>query len=69
MSREAWGDEGNVPESGRDTAIYQELLGIRAKFGVWKTSNRNDFMNNEQFAKAEQVSNLMDDLLIEMASE
>lgn len=33
MSREAWGDEGNVPENGRDTATYQELLSIRAKFG------------------------------------
>lgn len=62
MSLEAWGDEGNVPENGRDTAIYQELCALRVKVQKWQQSNKNDFANDEQIAKADLIIELMDEL-------
>ena len=62
MSREAWGDEGNLAENGRDTAIYQELCELRERVHKWRKSNANDFANDEQSAKADRIIGLMDEL-------
>lgn len=66
MSLEAWGDEGNVPANGRDTAIYQELVDLRAKVQKWQQSNKDDFANDEQIAKADRIIGLMDELADEL---
>lgn len=66
MSLEAWGDEGNVPENGKDTAIWQELLALRVKVAAWQKSNKNDFANDEQTAKADRIIKQMDELLDEL---
>lgn len=63
MSLEAWGDEGNVPENGKDTAIYQELLALRVKVAVWQKSNRNDFANDDQLERSDRIIEKMDELL------
>lgn len=67
MSLGAWGDEGNVPENGKDTAIYQELLALRVKVAAWQKSNTNDFANDEQSAKADQIIEQMDSLLDDLS--
>lgn len=36
MSREAWGDEGNVPERWEDTAMRQEFDAICFKWSEWR---------------------------------
>lgn len=68
MSLGAWGDEGNVPENGKDTAVYQELLSLRVKVADWQRANTNDFANDEQTAKAERIVDLMDELLEDLAA-
>ena len=64
MSLEAWGDEGNVPANGRETAIY--LCALRVKVQKWQASNKNDFGNDEQIAKADRIIELMDELADEL---
>jgi len=66
MSLGAWGDEGNVPANGKDTAIYQELCDLRVKVQKWQASNKNDFANDEQIAKADRIIELMDELSDEL---
>lgn len=67
MSLGVWGDEGNVPENGKDTAIYQELAALRVKFAKWQSDNKNDFANDEQTAKADRIVELMDELSDDLA--
>ncbi len=50
MSREAWGDEGDVANSWEDTAICQEFAAIRQKLLVWTHQFRKEFPNDD-FAK------------------
>jgi hypothetical protein len=69
MSLGAWGDEGNVPESGKGTAIYQELIDLRLKMSNWQRSNKNDFANDEQIAKADRILELMDELSDELGED
>ena len=42
MSKGAWGDEGNVPESAYDTAMYQEFLPVRAAIKKWWLENKGE---------------------------
>lgn len=66
MSLGAWGDEGNVPENGKDTAIYQELLDLRVKVAKWQKSNMSDFGNDDQIEKSDRIIEKMDELLDEL---
>ena len=43
MSREAWGDEGNVAERWEDTAMRQEWDRLRARFNDWHVSFSKEF--------------------------
>ena len=47
MSQEAWGDEGNVPESIEDTAMYQEFLDIIISFDKW-CQDHKDYVSNDE---------------------
>jgi hypothetical protein len=67
MSLGVWGDEGDVPANGTDTAIYQELFALRVKVAAWQLSNKSDFANDEQTAKADRIIELMDELCEELA--
>lgn len=66
MSREAWGDEGNIPANGHDTAVYQELRELENRVRKWRASNKNDFANDDQSAKADKIIDLMDELAAEL---
>lgn len=67
MSLGAWGDEGDMPANGRDTAVYQELVDLRVRAIKWRESNKNDFANDEQTAKAQAIIDAMDELSEELA--
>jgi hypothetical protein len=43
MSREAWGDEGNVAELWEDTAMRQEWDRLRKRFNDWQATFHKDF--------------------------
>lgn len=68
MSLEAFGDEGNVPANGKDTAIYQELAVIYGSFSEWWIKNKRYFSgpNDEQLAL--QIDRLMSKLCDELAA-
>ena len=68
MSLSVFGDEGDVPENNKDTAIYQELLALRKAVVTWRLSNKNDF-DNHQTNKADNIVIAMDELLDELAGE
>lgn len=64
MSLEAWGDEGNVPENGRDTAMYQDLIAVRTRFEKWMKDRKNDPLGSpEQEAFAERIDVAVNELL------
>jgi hypothetical protein len=67
MSLEAWGDEGNVSESGKDTAIYQELLDLRVRLAKWQKSNLNDFANAAQIEKSDRIIEKVDELIDDLS--
>ncbi len=61
-----YSDEGDAPSHGRDTAIYQELLDVRAKYAKWLHENRKDMPNKEMEEKAEQIEEMLDDISREL---
>jgi hypothetical protein len=68
MSLEAWGDEGNVSESGKDAAIYLELLDLRVRLAKWQKSNMNDFANDAQIERSDRIIEKVDALLDQLAA-
>jgi len=62
MSREAWGDEGNVPEHGRDTAAYQELCEIRDRLHKWTCDFKSE-LNDDEAEKSSAALELIDDTI------
>lgn len=68
MSLGVWGDEGDVPANGKDTAIYQELCDLRVKIQKWQASNKSDFANDDQIAKSDRIIELMDELSDELGA-
>lgn len=66
MSLEAWGDEGDVPERGTDTAIFQELYAVYEKYGKWLKKFGKDFAGPEEEKLAGEIDQklckLCDDL-------
>lgn len=66
MSLEVFGDEGNAPANGLDTAIYQELRAIENRARSWRARNKGDFSNIDQEDKANQIIKLMDELAQEL---
>lgn len=63
MSREAWGDEGNVPEHGRDTAAFQELSAIRDRLHKWTCDFKSE-LNPDESEGAGTALEHIDDVLV-----
>ena len=59
MSLEAWGDEGNVPQHGRDTAAFQELSAIRDRLHKWTCDFKGELEPGE-FEKAAEALERID---------
>ncbi len=66
MSLEAWGDDGNPPEHGRDTAIYQELQQVRYKLESWFAKNKGDMPNDDATEKAQRAIDLLHEVSDEL---
>lgn len=64
MSREAWGDEGNVPEHGRDTAAYQELSAIRGRLHKWTCDFKSELNPDEQEKSGMALEHIDDTLTL-----
>ena len=58
MSLEAWGDEGNVPQHGRDTAAFQELSTIRDRLHKWTCDFKSELNPDEQEKVAEALESI-----------
>jgi hypothetical protein len=63
MSIEAWGDEGNVSDNGKDAAIYLELLELRVRLARWQKLNMHDFANDDQIEASDRIIEKVDTLL------
>ncbi len=48
MSLGAWGDEGDVPTHGRETAAFQELVTIRNRAHKWTCDFFKEINDAEQ---------------------
>lgn len=48
MSREAWGDEGDVPQHGCETAAFQELSKIRDRLHKWTCDFKSELNPDER---------------------
>ena len=55
MSLEAWGDEGDVPTNGKDTAIYQELAPIYSAYCKWLIKYGKEFAGPDEEKLAGEV--------------
>lgn len=66
MSKGAWGDEGNVPESAYDTAMYQEFLPVRAAIKKWWLDNKGESPTVELSALIDQLVDLAEAIDDEM---
>lgn len=62
MSLEAWGDEGDVPQHGRDTAAFQELSAIRNRLHKWTCDFFKEINDDEQ-EKATEALERIDDVI------
>lgn len=62
MSGEAWGDEGNVPEHGRDTAAFQELCEIKDRLHKWTCDFKSE-LNPDEKEKTDDALGLIDDAI------
>ena len=62
MSLEAWGDEGNVPSHGRETAAFQELSAIRDRLHKWTCDFKSELNPDEQDKSAEALERIDDTL-------
>jgi hypothetical protein len=62
MSLEAWGDEGDVPTHGRETAAYQELSVIRDRLHKWTCDFKSE-LNPDEFEKAGEAVERIDETL------
>lgn len=60
MSLEAWGDEGNVPQHGRDTAAFQELSVIRDRLHKWTCDYFRSELNPDEREKATEALEAID---------
>lgn len=62
MSLEAWGDEGDVPQHGRDTAAFQELSVLRTRLHKWTCDFKSE-LNPDEFEKAAEALERIDDVI------
>lgn len=62
MSLEAWGDEGDVPQHGREMAAFQELSTIRDRLHKWTCDFFRELNDDEKAAAAEALERI-DDVL------
>lgn len=56
MSREAWGDEGNVPINWVDTAMRHEFDAARSRFDKWFLDFKDEIPSPEL---RDQISKLV----------
>ena len=63
MSLEAWGDEGDVPHHGRDTAAYQELSALRDRLHKWTCDFKSE-LNPDESAKAGEALECIDEVIV-----
>lgn len=62
MSREAFGDEGNVPERWEDTQMYHAFHAMRSEWEHWLAAYK-DYLPNDEFAKlAEGIDGFLSEL-------
>lgn len=64
MSLEAWGDEGDVPQHGRETAAYQELSKLRDRLHKWTCDFKTELNPDEMEKAAEALEHI--DATLEM---
>lgn len=63
MSLEVFGDEGDVPHRGEETAMYQELLAVRERWSRWLYSFRKELPGPDHETQAEIVSDALDEMI------
>jgi hypothetical protein len=62
MSREAWGDEGLLPQNWEETAMRQEFDVARAKFNKWIVDFKKEVVNDEIQVQIEKCEDALDEL-------
>lgn len=62
MSLEAWGDEGDVPQHGRDTAAFQELSALRNRLHKWTCDFKSE-LNPDEAAKSGEALECIDEVI------
>ena len=67
MSLEVFGDEGNVPANGEDTAVYQELASIYDKYAKWLIKYGKHFTGPEEEKLAGEIDQMMCKLCDDLA--
>lgn len=66
MSREAWGDEGLVPQHWDDTAMRQEFDVLRQRFDKWCVDYKSEGADGDDFKEAIDKANEGFDALSEL---
>ena len=56
---EIFSDEGDVPERGEDTAMYQEWQEIRTRLDKWRTAFKNEMINEDFEARVIAIDDAM----------
>lgn len=69
MSREAWGDEGNVATHWEDTLMRSEMDKTKVAFIRWRNSFKDDFPGPDFEALVDRVLEAFDDLQTELSGE
>lgn len=57
-----YSEDGDAPSHGRDTAVYQELLPVKAAFEKWLAQNRRDLGSPELEAAADGIEGLLEQI-------
>lgn len=62
MSRDVFGDEGEVCSHGHETAAYHELMEVVRAYEKWRSKSKDEFWNDEQIAAVREVTEKLDAL-------
>lgn len=57
-----YSDDGDAPEHGRDTEVYQALGKLIEAFDRWLKGHRHELYNDEMQAEADQIRERIDRL-------
>lgn len=69
MSREAWGDEGNVANEWEETLIRTQMDAAIARFGRWVTDYKAEFPSVEFTALVDHVIDTFDQMQAELSGK